>query len=152
MKLRLWFSSSTAVGITMFLVGVVFHILGPYFASGLEQKYENRDLFRDWEGWTSTYMLIHPFIYAPVFASIFLGLRRASSFPNGIRGGLIYGAGVFCVGSLPVFLLAFASFQVSVEIILIWIVLNLCKYLAAGVAIGAVTGGVTVRLSTQLSA
>ena len=136
MKLRVWFSSSIAAGTTMFLVGVVFHILGSYFASGLEQQYENRDLFRGWEGWTSTYMLIHPFIYAPVFASIFLGLRRASRFPSGIRGGLIYGAGVFCVGSLPVFLLAHASFQVSPEIMLTWIVQNFCQYLAAGIALG----------------
>jgi hypothetical protein len=152
MNLRLWFSSSIAVGITMFLVGGMFHILIRFLAPDILQQYKNPALFRDWDGWTSTYMLIHPFIYAPVFTSIFLGLRRADNFPSGIRGGLINGAGVFCVGSLPVFLMAFASFQVSAEIILTWIFQNLCQYLAAGIAIGAVTDGVTVRLGTQLSA
>ena len=33
-----------------------------------------------------------------------------------------------------------------------WIVQNLCQYLAAGVVIGAVADGATVRLSTQLPA
>ena len=152
MKLRVWFSSSIAVGITMFLVGSVFHFLGSSFAPDLALQYENRGLFRDWNGWTSMYMLIHPFLYAPFFAAVLLKLRQETRWLSCIRGGLIFGAGVFCVGSLPVFLLAFASFQVSVETILSWIVQNLCQYLAAGVAIGAVTDGVTVRLSTLLSA
>jgi len=136
----------------MFLVGVVFYFLIPFIAPGIKPQYENLALYRDWKGWTSTYMLIHPLIYAPVFAAVFLKLRHETSFPAGIKGGFIYGASVFCVGSLPVFLLAFASFQVSVEIMLSWIVQNLCQYLAAGVAIGAVADGVTVRLSTQLPA
>lgn len=144
MKLRQWCSCSIAVGITMFLVGVVFYFLVPFIAPGIKPQYENFALYRDWKGWTSTYMLIHPFIFAPVFAAVFLKLRMATSFPSGINGGLIYGAGVFCVGSLPVFLLAFASFQVSVEIMLSWIVQNLCQYLAAGVAIGAVADACSI--------
>lgn len=150
MKLRQWCSCSIAAGITMFLVGGVFYFLVPFIAPGIKRQYENLALYRDWNGWTSTYMLIHPFIYALVFAAAFLKLRHETSFPAGIKGGFIYGAGVFCVGSLPVFLLAFASFQVSVEIMLSWIMRNLCQYLAAGVAIGAVADGASVRLSTQL--
>lgn len=125
----------------MFLVGVVFHFLIGSLAPDIDRQYRNPALFRDWSGWTSTYMTIHPFLYGPVFAVVFLRLRMATSIPSGIKGGLIYGGGVFCVGSLPVFLLTFASFQVSVEIMLSWIVQNLCQYLAAGVAIGAVPYG-----------
>lgn len=142
MKLRQWCSCSIAVGITMFLVGVIFYFLVPFIVPGINPQYDNLKLFRPWPEWTSTYMTIHPFLYAPVFAAIFLKLRQVTSFPAGIKGGFIYGAGVFCVGSLPVFLLAFASFQVSVEIIATWIVQNLCQYLAAGVALGAVADGV----------
>lgn len=138
MKLRYWISGSVVVGITMFLVGLMFHVLGGYIAPDLELQYKNRVLFRDWNAWTSTYMVIHPFVYAPVFFAIFLHLRRASSLPAGINGGLIYGVGVFCAGSLPVFLVAFASFQVSVEVIATWVVQNLCQYLAAGIALGIV--------------
>ena len=152
MKLREWVSCSIAVGITMFLVGTVFYFLVPFIAPGIKPQYDNPRLFRPWPGWTSTYMTIHPFIYAPVFAAIFLKLRQETRFSSGICGGVMYGAGIFLVGSLPVFLLAFASFQVSVEIIVTWIVQNLCQYLAAGVAIGTVADGVTVCFSTQLPA
>ena len=145
MKLRQWCSCSIAAGITIFLVGATFYFLAPLIVPNLESQYKNNQLFRPWTGGTSTYMKMHPFLYAPVFAAIFLKLRQESSIPCGIRGGLIFGAGVFLVGSLPVFLLSFASFQVSVEIIVSWIAQNLCQYFAAGVAIGAVADGVKVR-------
>ena len=81
----------------MFLVGVVFHFLVPLIAPGIKPQYANLSLYRDWKGWTSTYMLIHPFLYASVFAAVFLKLRHETSFPAGINGGVIYVAGVFCV-------------------------------------------------------
>jgi hypothetical protein len=64
MKLRHWCSCSIAVGIAMILVGGVFHFLICYLAPGILQQYKNLALFRDWEEWTSTYMKIHPFLYA----------------------------------------------------------------------------------------
>jgi hypothetical protein len=36
---------------------------------------------------------------------------------------------VFLVGSLPIFLIAYASFTVSVEIIASWVLQNACQYL-----------------------
>ncbi len=135
MKIRHWVSGSAAVGITMFLVGLMFHVLGAYVVSDLELHYANSNLFRDWNAWTSVYMAIHPFFYAPVFVAIFLHLRRTSSLPAGVKGGIRYGAAVFCAGSLPVFVLAFASFHVPWEVIAIWVVQNLCQYLAGGVVI-----------------
>lgn len=147
MNLRVWFSSSLAVGITMFLVGLMFHVLGAYIAPGLELQYKNRDLFRDWNAWTSTYMVIHPFVYASVFSAVFLRLQAAVSLPADIRGSLMYGAGVFCVGSLPVFLLVFASFRVPVEVIAAWVVQSFCQYLAAGIAVGIVADRMAMHRS-----
>ena len=95
-------------------------------------------------------MAIHPFVYGIAFAAVFLGLRRWSAFPAGVRGGLVYGAGVFVVGSLPVYLLAFASFQVSPEVILSWIAQSLAQYALAGMALGCVCDGASVRVRTIL--
>lgn len=122
----------------MFLVGVVFYFLNPLLIPHLEEQFKNVDLFRDWHGWTWKYMVIHPFVYALVFSAVFLWLRKANAFPPGVYGGAVFGWGVFCVGSLPVFLLEFASFQVSTLIIISWIVQNLCQYLAAGMVLGAI--------------
>lgn len=132
----------------MFLVGIVFYFLIPIIRPGISPQYQNADLFRTWSGWTSMYMAIHPFAYGFVFAAIYVGLRRTTHFPSGVRGGLLYGAGVFVVGSLPVFLLIFASLQVSGEILVTWVIQSLAQYLFAGMAVGAVAEGKTVCANT----
>ena len=92
-------------------------------------------------------MVIHPFVCASVFSAVFLRLQTAASLRADIRGSLMYGAGVFCVGSLPVFLLAFASFQVPMEVIAAWVVQSLCQYLAAGIALGIVADRMALHRS-----
>jgi hypothetical protein len=42
------------------------------------------------------------------------------------------------VGSLPVYLLAYASFQVSPEVILSWVLQSLAQYALAGIVLGCV--------------
>ncbi len=135
-----WIRCSLAAGITMFVVGSVFHTIVPVLFPDVPLQYETEtELFRRWKGtWTETYMMVHPFLFGSVFATVFLALRKRTAFPSGFSGGLVYGAGVFFVGSLPVFVLAFASFQVSAEIISLWILQNLCQYLASGLAVGRV--------------
>jgi hypothetical protein len=124
----------------LFLVGTLFHLLVPMIAPGIRPQFLNAALFRPWPGWTFTYMVINPFGYG------------FSAFPSGGRGGLVYGAGVFVVGSLPVYLLAFASFQVSPEVILSWVVQSLAQYVLAGMALGCVADGASVRVSIRLQA
>jgi hypothetical protein len=145
-------SGGLAAGVTLFLVGAAFHWLVPVVAPGIPPQYLDAALFRPWAGWTSTYMAIHPFAYGFVFAAAFIGLRRLSAFPPGARGGLVYGAGVFAVGSLPVYLLAFASFAVSAEVISSWVAQSLAQYVLAGMALGCVADGASVRVSTGLRA
>jgi hypothetical protein len=134
-----WMTGSLAAGFTMFLVGTAFHLTVPIVVSDVPPQFLNANLFRPWGGWTSTYMALHPFVYGFVFAVVFLGLRRWTAFPPGIRGGLLYGAGVFAVGSLPIYLLAFASFQVSREIVLGWVLQSLAQYALAGMVLAYVT-------------
>ncbi len=147
-----WIRCSIVAGIMMFLIGSVFFFLVPVMFPEIEQLYQNIALFRPWRESTSTYMMLHPFLYGPIFAAVFLALRKGTTFPAGIRGGFLYGAGVFSVGSLPIFVLEFAAFQVTADLIGLWIFQNLCQYLAAGIAVGCVADGVTVRVSTELEA
>jgi hypothetical protein len=109
-------------------------------APGIPPQFQNAALFRPWAGWTSTYMLLHPLWFGPVFAAVYLALRSRGGLLLGWRGGVVYGVGVFLVGSLPVYLLAYAAFQVSPEVIVSWVAQSLCQYLAAGAAMGAVAG------------
>jgi tetrahydromethanopterin S-methyltransferase subunit F len=154
--MRRWVEGLTggiAAGATLFLVGAAFHLMIPVVAPNIPPQFADSPLlYRPWSGWTGTYMLIHPFVYGFVFAAVFLGLRHWANFLPGVQGGLIYGAGVFVVGSLPVFLLAFASFQMSPEVALAWIAQSLAQYAIAGMAIGCVHDGVMLRVCTHLAA
>ena len=136
----------------MFLVGAAFsRILVPVFAPDIEPQYLNCELFRPWsEIWI--HMVIHPFVYGIVFAVAFVALRNWSSFRSGIRGGCIFGTGIFVVGSLPVYLLVFASFQISAEIIVAWTMQSLAQYVLAGLAVGCVADGLTIRVRSRLAA
>lgn len=146
-----WINGSLAAGATMFLVGAAFHLLVPVIAPDIASQFAaNPSLYRPWDGWTSTYMLFHPFLYGSAFAAGFLGLKQWTGFPLGAGGGLTYGAGVFLVGSLPVFVLMFASMQISSGVILSWLTQNLTQYSLAGVVLGCVCDGASLRVSTIL--
>ena len=126
--------------VVLFVVGVVFHLVIPVLIPAIPPQFENQALFRPWQGWTSSYMLIHPLWFGGVFGAGYLALKSRKAFPPGCRGGLVYGFGVFIIGSFPVFSLVFASFQVSPEVILTWISQSCCQYVAAGMTIGIIAG------------
>ncbi|WP_197203499.1 SRPBCC family protein [Crateriforma conspicua] len=149
---RRWFYCWLVAGVSLFFVGAAFHFLIPVFAPHVPEAFENTHLFRPWSGWTSAYMAIHPLIFAVVFSAFFLGLRDRTAFPAGVRGGALYGIGVFVVGSLPVFLLVYAAMAMTTEIAVLWTVQNAMQYLIAGAAMGSVADGVHIQAAVKLPA
>lgn len=127
---------AVVAGVTLFAVGALFHVAVPAIAPSIPTRFRNPELFRPWEGWTSTYMVLHPFGYGAVFAMIYLALLGRGGVAPGWRDGIRYGVGVFIIGSLPVYLLVFASFRVSTDVIASWIVQSAYQYSAAGLAVG----------------
>lgn len=125
-------------------VGCLFHfVLVPVLAPEVNVEYENRALFRLLKGWPETYMLLHPIGYGPLFAAGFRlvgGVRRAATGPRGFALGAGFGFALFLLGSLPVYLLNYASFAVSPSVIQAWAMQSLCQYVAAGAALGCYSG------------
>ena len=69
-------------------------------------------------------------------ASVYLVVLDSKGIGPGWRFGLLYGLGVFFVGSLPIYLLAYASFAVSRNVIAAWVAQEVLRqYLAAGIAV-----------------
>jgi hypothetical protein len=129
---------SVLCGAVLFAVGVAFHFLTPRVAPWLEAEYRNQALFRPWGGWTGSYMFAHPWLFGVLFAGVFFGARAVVGSTNlgGVRDGLLYGLAVFAAGSLPVYALNFASFQVSAGVIASWVLQSLCQYSLAGLVLG----------------
>ncbi len=136
----------------MFQIGFLFHKLISAIAPGVSAAYTNGSLFRPWSGWTSTYMALHPFGFGFVFAGVFLLLRAKSAFPGGPRGGFLYGCGLFVVGALPVYLLAFASFQMPGPVLIAWLLQSLAQYAVGGAFLGSVVDGIEVAVTSILPA
>ena len=70
------------------------------------------------------------------------GGGRSSANLGGVRDGLLYGLAVFAVGSLPVYALNMASFQVSTGVVVAWVLQSLSQYLLSGLALGWYCGRV----------
>jgi hypothetical protein len=135
MSVGRWATCVAIAGATLFAVGALFHFAQ---LNAISEEFKNEALFRPWSGWTSTYMALHPFGFGAAFAMVYLLLLKRGCIAPGGRGGLLYGLAVFLVGSLPVYLLVHASFNVSRRVISTWILQNVCQYVAAGLAVALV--------------
>jgi hypothetical protein len=130
-----------AAAVVMLVVGWAFDQL-EYQLPAIKAEYDNKAVFRTWPGWTETYMRAHPCWFGFVFAFVYVLLSQGD-LPAG-RGraagaGALYGAVVFLVGSLPIFALIYASFQVSLGLLaLSWVARNLAQYVIAGAVLGLV--------------
>jgi hypothetical protein len=128
-------------GAVMFVVGLIFHLLLPLLLPGWQQQFANASLFRPWQGWTSWYMVLHPFLNGVLLTGAYLVAREVFGHPTalqGIPGGLGFGLAVCVAGSLPIYALNYASFQVSASLVLSWVVHTTCQYAAAGAVLGLV--------------
>jgi hypothetical protein len=136
--------------LSMLAVGWVFNKIEAAIPS-IPAEYKNGPGFRTWPGWTEGYMLAHPiwfgFVFAAGFALVARGRALGSYVSAGSRGAA-YGGLVFLVGSLPVFVLVYASFRVSpVLIVISWAARNLAQYVIGGVLVGLVARA-TARTDT----
>jgi hypothetical protein len=89
--------------------------------------------FRPLPGWPLYYFIAHPFWFGFAFAWLFalLGPRT----PTAVAGAR-FGAVLFLVGALPVYLLTYTSIAMPSPIILCWLFQGFSQYVAAGAALG----------------
>jgi hypothetical protein len=56
-------------GLLMLFVGWVFEWIEK--TAGIQAEYQNNTAFRDWPGWSATYMVVHPLWFGFVYALVF---------------------------------------------------------------------------------
>jgi hypothetical protein len=130
-----------AAVVVLLVVGWAFDQLEDLLPA-IKAEYENKAVFRTYPGWTQTYMRAHPCWFGFVFAFVYVLLGQgdlAVGRGRAAGSGALYGAVVFLVGSLPVFALIYASFQVSLGLLaLSWVARNLAQYVLSGAVLGLV--------------
>ena len=118
-------------GTVMFVTGALFHWLVPILAPWIAALY-TPPVFRPWPGWTRTYMIAHPFWFGFAFVWLFTVLEpRMQTTVAGAR----FGAVLFLVGALPIYLLCYAAVAIPRPIIVCWLLQGFAQYVLAGAAL-----------------
>lgn len=143
-----WLAPGLSAAAAMLAVGNLFNQIESALP-GIPAEYASNPAFREWPGWTESYMLAHPVWFGFLFAAGFLVWMRgeaALTWRAAYLTGASYGATLFVVGSLPIFALMYASFSVSAELVSVsWAGRNLSQYVVAGVCVAA-----TVRATRRI--
>jgi hypothetical protein len=115
----------------MFAIGALFHWLLPIVAPSIAALY-GLPPFRPLLGWPLYYFIAHPFWFGLAFAWLFTVLEpRKRTTLAGAR----FGAALFLVGALPVYLLCFASIAIPRPVVVCWLLQGLTQYVLAGAAL-----------------
>jgi len=118
-------------GLAMLIINFVVSAILGYLFPMLNTEYNNTNLFRPWSDPLMWLMFLHPFAVGIILAWIWSKVKDVLSAEKNYEKGLVFGF-IFWVISLPGMLISYATFQVSLTMILSWTLALLAEYLAAG--------------------
>jgi hypothetical protein len=134
MKKILW--PGLLAGLVMLIVAMILSSIFNYIWPSLAAEYANTDIFRAWGDWRMSYMF---FAYYFVLGLI---LAWAWDKVKGLVKGTCckrsfsFGLGIWLVLAVPGMWMSYSSFQLSLAIIVSWLVMNLINYTIAGMIFG----------------
>lgn len=106
-------------GLALLLLEVVFTQLTNLAYPSIAKEYQNTNLFRPWTDPLMSLIFFNPFVVAFIWAWIWDKTKKLFEQKNIWLRGLYFGL-VFGVISIPGMLISFASFQISLIMILSW--------------------------------
>ncbi len=101
-------------GLVLLLVGLALNAAISRVAPSLQAEYENAAVFRSWSDPLMSLYFLYPFLFGVLLAWVW---RRVT--PLQISWNRFAGA-VFLVFTIPGMLITYASFQVSLSMVLSW--------------------------------
>lgn len=96
--------------------------------------------------------VVPPLTAAALFAGTYLVLRSRTNFPPRVRGGLLFGLGIFLAGLLPAALWTFAAVPVPTESIAWWLARAFVQCAVAGMLLGCVVDGARLQVTSTFPA
>jgi hypothetical protein len=119
-------------GLAMLIVGLaVSRIFGIFFPV-INVEYANTGIFRPWSDPLMSLYFLYPFVLGIILAW-FWGMIK-----NSIKGtqiwlkGINFGLGYFVLAGIPGMLISYATFKVSLILIISWLVTGLIDAIVAG--------------------
>ena len=130
------FFPGIVAGLLMSIVGMVISILMSKAMPTLMAEYKNINIFRPWEDPLMQLFYAHPFVLGLALAYVWDKVK-GSLTGNRVVG---FALGVFLVATIPGVLISYASFQLSLAIVLSWTVMGLVNALVASFVLNKMNG------------
>ncbi|MBI3638312.1 hypothetical protein HY227_01045 [Candidatus Wolfebacteria bacterium] len=128
-KIILW---GIIAGVIMLFIGLAIDSLAKVLFPLIRAEYENPGLFRPWSDPLMSLYFLYPFLVGIILAWVWTKVKGifdlSGAWNAGIRFGLIY-----WLVSIPGMLISYASFPLSLTMVLIWTIGGLLQSLVAGV-------------------
>jgi hypothetical protein len=119
-------------GVAMLVVGLAVSRLFGMFFPGINAEYANPAIFRPWSDPIMSLYFLYPFVLGIILA-FFWGMVK-----DKIKGtqvwlkGINFGLGYFVLAGIPGMLISYATFKVSLILIISWLISGLINAIIAG--------------------
>lgn len=117
-----------SIGILVVSIASSF-LLSPLFPT-IQKQYQNPNLFRPWSDPLMSLYYLYPFVLGFVLA--FFWNKVKTVFKNrGLNRAINFGLWFFLIGTLPGMFITYSSFQVSLEMVVMWALAGFVEVVAA---------------------
>ena len=119
-------------GLAMLIVGLAISQVFSRIFPGINAEYANVAIFRPWTDPLMQLYFLYPFILGIILA-FFWGMVNGMIKGNNIwLKGINFGLGYFVLAGIPGMLISYATFQVSLILIISWLFSGLINGIVAG--------------------
>lgn len=118
-------------GLAMLVFGMLFDLGFRWIFPGLTSEYETSGIFRAWEEPLMSLYFLSPFIMGIAFAWVWN--KTKSLFSGGLfKKAFMFTLAVFFVTTVPGMVISYASFKISLLMIVSWTIASLIQEFVAG--------------------
>lgn len=125
--------SGILAGIAMLGTAIFFGALSNAFFPLLESEYANTNIFRPWSDPRMNMYFISPFLLGIILSFAWHKTHNVFHAESVTKKGIKFGIAYFLIATIPGMLMSYASFQLSLTIVLAWTISGLLEGITAGI-------------------
>ncbi|GCC50378.1 hypothetical protein SanaruYs_05930 [Chryseotalea sanaruensis] len=122
-----------AGGILVLVIGMLTGKIYEVLAPSIKTEFQNTNLFRPWIDPIMSLYFVHPFLLGIILAWVWSKVNPVISADTDLKKGLWFGLFVWMAATLPGMLISYASFPISLLMIIAWTISALLELLCLGI-------------------
>jgi hypothetical protein len=118
--------------IVILLLGMIISIALNYLLPGMKAAYENTSVFRAWSDPLMSLYFLYPFLIGFLLAWVWNKIKKVVKGKSVWKRGFKFATTIWLLSSVPGLVLTFSSFQIGIDITLVWLAIALIQLNCAG--------------------